>query len=79
MSEADKMFEELGYKKVIDNEKQLQYEYEDKDFPTEDIEISFDKTFLSIKISYRNGNCYDITMQELQAIYKKCEELGWIE
>ena len=68
---ADEMFEELVYEK---------YEYLEH---TDYFQEKTDKI-----ISFRNNkeiaifNTYDgfeaITMQELQAINKKCEELGWI-
>lgn len=72
MSEADKMFEELGYKK---------YEYlEHTDYWQEKTEkiISF-RNDKSVAVF----NAYDgfeaITMQELKTINVKCKELGWIE
>lgn len=72
MSEADKILKELGYKK---------YEYLEH---TDYFQEKTDKI-----ISFRNNkeiatfNTYDgfeaITMQELQAINKKVEELEWNE
>lgn len=71
MSEADKMFKQLNYE---------EYKYLEH---TDYYNTNNDKI-----ISFRNDksiavfNAYDeiesITMQELQAINKKCEELGWI-
>lgn len=70
MSEADKMFEELGYKKRVkgtyidyynQNAVHIMF-WEDKKFAKVDddgLEIWFD-------------------MEELKAIYKYCEDLGWI-
>ena len=76
MSEADKMFEELGYKKFTGEHGYVTYLLKyDKD---NDNIIYFydDKTF------HKGGEysefCDYITMQELKAINKKCEELGWI-
>lgn len=74
MSEADKMFEELGYYKDFDN---ITHEYrkeEDEDF----FEIDF---WLDDKEVSKNSYCEIgyITMQELQAINQKCKELEWIE
>ena len=71
MSKADKMFEELGYKKKEHHYKTIgtTYEYENDDgrcidFICEDEEI-------------RIWNLR-IDMQELQAINEKCKELGWL-
>ena len=77
MSEADKMFEELGYKKeIIESEvndevtimyiKRFVYEYDSKI-----INFKLKKKIVEIK--------YSIDMQDLQAINLKCKELGWIE
>lgn len=69
MSEADRLFENLKYKKVI-NFKELVYESEDK--------------IITFNLDRKNITCtnfYDgfevIIMQELQAINKKVEELHW--
>lgn len=73
---ADEMFEELGYKKF--NKK---HDFENIKYYKDDDNILYfdekDKSF------YKSGEydemCDDITMQELQAINKKVEELGWNE
>lgn len=74
--EADKMFEELGYEKNEDIRTDLGCVYHTmvkhciyNEFP----KIIFHNKFKSISIQKDY-----ITMQELQAINKKCEELGWI-
>ena len=59
---ADKIFEELGYKKKFNN-------YYEHDFGTT---IEFENKYKEINIRGL------IEMQELQAINKKCEEMGWI-
>lgn len=63
---AEEMFEKLGYKKVpLNSSECLYYERYDEHF-------SFDL------ISKEIGVCdYYITMEELKAINKQCEELGW--
>lgn len=70
MSEADKMFEELGYGKCEDLRK---IHYINK----ENERIVFNK---DTRKFYKESYEYEdyITMQELQAINKKCKELGWI-
>lgn len=67
---ADKMFEELGYKKIVRNYKSGRvYEYVTDELSCIDF-MCEDK---SVKV-WNIG----MSMQELKAINKKCEELGWI-
>lgn len=75
MSEADKLFEVVGYK--------LDWVYKDLIliYHKNNTCIQFDiehKTFCKFEESDSCEIC-DITMQELQAINLKCKELGWIE
>ena len=80
-SEADKLFEELGYKKIVEHK----YKQPDNDDVTELI-LYRDYSFLEIEFwndkTISKSSVYDddsfITMQELKAINKKVEELGWI-
>lgn len=65
MSEADKMFEELGYVKETDDTDFIGYVCGEK-------VIGFIKETKEIIASRAN-------MQELQAINKKCYELGWLD
>lgn len=64
MSEADELFDELGYEKKHDNKRRIVYK---KMFA----KIEFNCVFKEIDVDFR------INMQELQAINKKVEELGW--
>ena len=64
---ADEMFEELGYKKNFEDKYRVNYEH-----IRDGIIINIDRNFKNIKIW--NGA---INMQELQAINKKIQELGW--
>ena len=72
---ADEMFEKLGYKKknlgIIFSRFWEEWENENlaKTF-------SFNTEYETIDITDENE--YGITIQELQAINKKCQELGWI-
>ena len=75
MSEADKMLEELGYVKIIENNIKILYEKEGRFW---DKEISFDLIDKQIRVEMSAGDSEPITMQELQAINMKCKELGWI-
>lgn len=65
MSEADEMFEKLGYKKNFEDKYRVNYE----NTGYETI-INFDNDIKEIRI-WNNG----INMQELEAITLKCVEL----
>lgn len=69
---ADKMFEELGYeiKEITWKEdgKKHYIEYHSSDTV---IQFSLDTKHILITNI--------LAVQELQAIYKKCEELGWVK
>ena len=72
MSEADKMFDNLGYNK---------YEFDTYiDYLSRESSkgIAFRKDMQVIDSHCGIGSEY-ITMQELQAINKKCQELGWLD
>lgn len=62
MKTGDEMFEELGYHQTF-------YNYYEHDFGTT---IHFQDRYTEIKIQ---GT---IDVRDLQAINKKCQELGWI-
>ena len=66
MNEVDELFDELGYEKKHDNRRRIVYK---KLFA----KIEFNIVFKEINVD----SC--INMQELQAINKKCQELGWLE
>lgn len=77
---ADEMFAELGFEKQELNDKLtgtiLMYNKKTELKLTR--RISF---FKNRKIACSENYLYaaKISMKELQAIYKKCEELGWID
>lgn len=76
---ADEMFEELGYEKNIDTPTNLIYQNKKNNK-----EIRFYKIYKCIETSLiefeeSEGNSIFFTMQELQAINKKVEELGWMK
>ncbi len=65
---AEEMFKKLGYKKVeLDSSGYIEYERfkDDKHF-------NFDLITKKILVWWRG-----ITVEELKAINKQCEELGW--
>lgn len=79
-SEADKMFEELDYRKYQD-EDICKYEYDKAGLK---IVIQFNLKYATITVSMydkdeKRSYPPEITMQELKAINKKCEELGWLD
>lgn len=81
MSEADKMFEELGYIKGKTNGGNLFY-YQinglKEKFGFEFIQTKYEKIGEILPVCYgKNDEAIPITIQELQAINKKVEELGW--
>lgn len=84
MKTAKEMFEELGYK-MDDEWKDAGdlYYYKSTTNCKYAIEIWFDlidKSFAKyINDDYCEGDCICIPMQELQAINKQVEELGWNE
>lgn len=89
MSEADKMFEELGYELTDEKICPHSYRYikETDKFRTK--EIAIEKSNKLITICYYKVDLqgyieplnlieYHLSSQELQAINMKCKELGWI-
>lgn len=71
MEKADEMFEKLGYIRIKANEYWIIYRNFRKD-------IDFNLKHKTIEVeSEMESEEFDI--QELQAINKKCQELGWIE
>lgn len=83
MSEADKIFEELGYEK-IDNKKIKHIRFIRQANKTTSESINFHKIFEKVEVYFYDFEdsqelIKPITMQELKAINLKCKELGWIE
>lgn len=80
MKSAKEMFEELGYKKT-DLLKGKSANYQNKDYETA-ISIFDNEKGRAIHI-YDLGNTYQdsgfIGVEELKAIIKQCEELGWLD
>lgn len=66
---ADEMFEELGLKKIRNDNEAIIYDYSD----------NFGKLVeFSIKIKCIRADFFWFDMDVLKAINKKCEELGWL-
>jgi hypothetical protein len=71
---AEEMFNDLGYKKEIDNElKRIYYEKPIMDKYIQSPSIMFELKFKSIDVNYQ------LTIDVLEAIYQQCKELGWID
>lgn len=70
---AKEMFEKLGYRLIQDDVNWLIYDFENK------FKIMFYKPQQDFKIECQNSIYNTIDMDELQAINKQIEELGWIE
>jgi hypothetical protein len=70
---ADKLFEELGYKKVRDDERFIKYRK-----PYDNDYIVMDKETKDFIKNFDFAYWKAVNMQELQAINKKVEELGWL-
>ena len=79
MSNAEKMFEDLGYEKenyFSVSSKQWGIGYKE---PKTSAEIIFDLQDKEVCVgSYEVNEPIFIGMQDLQAINEKCKELGWI-
>lgn len=72
---ADEMLKNLGYEKVSDDKYSIEYR---KILDDDLFEINFWKEDKTISKNYYREIGY-ITLQELQAINKKVEELGWMK
>ena len=70
---ADELFEALGYKKIR-NDKDFEV-YRKNDYNIIDFERNDKRVYKSARYDTTSDG---ITMKELQAINKKCQELGWI-
>lgn len=82
---AEETFKELGYEKTYDGEYSIVYTKEENDYDRYEIEFFKMLNPKQIKCTYFYVNEYDeeiekpyyIDINELQAINKQCEELGW--
>lgn len=68
---ADEMFKELGYVRPKTNKYWIIYKNFRKD-------IDFNLKYKTIEVEAEMES-EEFNMQELQAINKKCQELGWIK
>lgn len=74
MKTADELFEALGYIKIRDDERFIKYrKSHDNDY------IVIDKETKDFIKNFDFAYWKAINIQELQAINKKCQELGWLD
>ena len=80
MSKADEMFEKLGYEKNlhINKKEQVWGEYWIENKHCKKISFDYIDKEICVSANYDYEALY-FNIQELQAINKKCEELGWLE
>ena len=83
MSESDKLFEELGYKK-IDTNKIKYIRFIRQVNKTTNESINFHKIFKKVEVYFYDFEDHQeltkpISTEELKAINLKCKELGWIK
>lgn len=79
---ADEMFKELGYKKTINNDKEIKYQYINVLMGNRIEQTIQIAKIGKIVFSYRNDENHQVMgfgKKELQAINTKVKELGWEE
>ncbi len=75
--------EELGYIEVIDDNNMIVYDIQNNISDTD--RLIFYKTLKNFEIYTQSDSPFEspipqtINMQELQAIYNKCKDLGWLD
>ena len=74
---AKEMFEKLGYKQVENNANYIGYKYEFSDGSSIYSTIRFYLPQQEIEFYYNDDILNSIDVEELQAINKQVEELGW--
>lgn len=82
MMSAKEMFEKLGYKQLIVHEPYYMFYIkelkENPEYENDEIHLEFNFKNKTISKTYGDDNSvYPITIDELQAINKQIDELGW--
>lgn len=78
MKTADEMINDLGYKKIEESKRYLRYSTDGRYGEHIDFDLKL-RQIRCTRVTYQgNTHCRYFTIQELQAINKKVEELGWI-
>ena len=78
MSKADKMLEELGYKKE-ENEEEIIYTFKDRWVLYFGKEFKEYYTHDYVGVNNFVGNAVSINMNEHIAVHEKLKELGWLD
>lgn len=78
MSEADEMFEKMGYSKIEQSKRYLRYHSERYGYRI-DFELVLKEVRCTSITNQGNTHFRYFNVDELQAINQKCKELGWIE
>lgn len=76
---AKEMFEKLGYERVENNVNYISYKYEFSDGSYIYSTIRFYLPQQEIEFYYNDDILNSIEVEELQAINKQVEELGWLD
>lgn len=76
---AQKMFEELGYKKVDRYENKVSYERITPAGDEEAIDFPINQGKYPTFARFYNGKCSYVFVRELKAINQQCKELGWLD
>lgn len=79
MSKADEMLKKLGYEKIEESKRYLRYSTDKRYGEHIDFELKLKQVRCTRVTCQGNTHFRYFSMQELQAINKKCQELGWIE
>ena len=81
MSEADKMFEELGFKNFseYDTYKEISYYKKDRQWREDgELQVNFNINMKNIDIAFKETPIF-LQPEEIKVLYQKCKELGWLD
>lgn len=74
---AKEMFEKIGFKKVERYDDKISYERENPRGDIEAIDFPLNQFSPQRFATFLNGQFSDVSIEELPAINKQVEELGW--
>ena len=75
MAKADELFYKLCYGKYISNNNICFNKFDEAG---KEMIISFNTNMMSVKVKYYGCTSPNITRKEIEAIYMKMKELGWL-
>ena len=79
MSKADKIFDELGYRQSMSDENDKYYRNEYVDYVKDGTLITFDTSANLLVLCNDNYDIAMLDIEELNAVFMKAKELGWIK